>query len=95
MGEGGRKRSVRPRLISARAWQHRSASSLFRREFDHGDIGSDVDGAHVDVCNAAALDWREYYGANCEWLRRVRVRYDPHKVFSFEQSLSLSRESTV
>ncbi|WP_419197986.1 BBE domain-containing protein [Nocardia vinacea] len=37
----------------------------------------------------------EYYGADREWLRQVKARYVPENVFSFEQSVPLSSESTV
>ncbi|MFI7670289.1 BBE domain-containing protein [Nocardia sp. NPDC049526] len=61
-----------------------------------GTLRPYVDGAYVDVPNAAALDReREYYGANCERLRQVKARYDPENAFSFEQSVPLSSESTV
>ena len=47
-------------------------------------------GAYVNVPNAAASNWeREYYGSNRERLRRVKAKYDPENVFSFEQSVPL------
>jgi hypothetical protein len=47
-----------------------------------------VDGAYVNVPNAAASDWEhQYYGSNRERLRQVKATYDPHNVFSFEQSV--------
>jgi FAD/FMN-containing dehydrogenase len=49
-----------------------------------------VDGAYVNVPNAAVADWEhEYYGSNVARLRQVKAAYDPHNVFSFEQSLPL------
>jgi FAD/FMN-containing dehydrogenase len=46
------------------------------------------DGAYVNVPNAPASDWEhEYFGANAERLRQVKAVYDPHNVFSFEQSV--------
>jgi FAD/FMN-containing dehydrogenase len=47
-----------------------------------------VDGAYVNVPNAAASDWEhQYYGSNRERLRQVKATYDPNNVFSFEQSV--------
>jgi hypothetical protein len=47
-----------------------------------------VDGAYVNVPNVSAADWEaQYYGANAERLRRVKAIYDPHNVFTFEQSI--------
>ena len=47
-----------------------------------------VDGAYVNVPNAAAADWEaQYYGANLQRLRHVKTRYDPLNVFNFEQSV--------
>lgn len=48
-------------------------------------------GAYVGVPNAPAADWeREYYGPNRERLRRVKAKYDPENVFSFEQSIPVA-----
>lgn len=50
-----------------------------------------VDGAYVNVPNAAAADWEhQYYGPNAKRLREVKSTYDPHNVFAFEQSVPLS-----
>ena len=49
-----------------------------------------VDGAYVNVPNAAVADWEyEYYGSNVSRLRQVKATYDPHNVFAFEQSIPL------
>jgi len=49
-----------------------------------------VDGAYVNVPNAAMLEWeRAYYGAHAKRLRRIKRKYDPRNVFRFEQSIPL------
>ncbi len=50
-----------------------------------------VDGAYVNVPNAAASDWEtQYYGAHFRRLRHVKTMYDPLNVFNFEQSVPLT-----
>jgi berberine-like enzyme len=53
-----------------------------------------VDGAYVNVPNAAVADWEhEYYGSNVPRLRQLKATYDPYNVFNFEQSLPLPSPS--
>jgi FAD/FMN-containing dehydrogenase len=48
-----------------------------------------VNGAYVNVPNAGMADWaRAYWGAGVDQLRAIKAKYDPHDVFSFEQSIS-------
>lgn len=50
-----------------------------------------VNGAYVNVPNAGMPDWeRAYWGANVERLRRIKARYDPDNVLSYEQSITAS-----
>ena len=50
-----------------------------------------VDGAYVNVPNAAMADWQSaYYGDRYRRLRRVKARYDPSNFFEFEQSIEPS-----
>ena len=42
--------------------------------------------AYVNVPNAPASDG-EYYRCDHDRLRRVKAKYDPENVFSFEQSV--------
>jgi FAD/FMN-containing dehydrogenase len=47
-----------------------------------------VDGAYVNVPNAATADWPEaYYGSKYSRLRRIKAHYDPTNFFQFEQSV--------
>ncbi len=47
-----------------------------------------VDGAYVNVPNAGMPDWeRAYWGDGVDRLRAVKAAYDPHDVFSYEQSV--------
>ena len=49
-----------------------------------------VDGAYVNVPNAAMADWESaYWGPSVERLRTIKATYDPDSVFSFEQGLTL------
>jgi FAD/FMN-containing dehydrogenase len=48
-----------------------------------------VNGAYVNVPNAGMADWATaYWGSNVERLRAIKLKYDPHNVFSFEQGLT-------
>jgi FAD/FMN-containing dehydrogenase len=47
-----------------------------------------VDGAYVNVPNAAMADWATaYWGTNLDRLRTVKSKYDPHNIFRYEQSI--------
>jgi FAD/FMN-containing dehydrogenase len=47
-----------------------------------------VNGAYVNVPNAGMADWESaYWGPNVDRLRAIKAKYDPHNVFSFEQSI--------
>jgi Berberine and berberine like len=47
-----------------------------------------VNGAYVNVPNAGMADWETaYWGAGVDRLRAIKAKYDPHNVFSFEQSI--------
>jgi FAD/FMN-containing dehydrogenase len=47
-----------------------------------------VNGAYVNVPNAAMADWESaYWGANVDRLCMIKAKYDPDNVFSFEQSI--------
>ena len=49
-----------------------------------------VNGAYVNVPNAGMSDWETaYWGPNVDRLRTIKAKYDPNKVFSFEQSIPL------
>lgn len=49
-----------------------------------------VNGAYVNVPNAGVADWETaYWGSNVDRLRAIKAKYDPHDVFSFEQSVRL------
>lgn len=49
-----------------------------------------VDGAYVNVPNAAMAGWEQaYYGKHAKRLRRIKRKYDPRNVFRFEQSIPL------
>ncbi|MCW2913261.1 MAG: FAD-dependent oxygenase [Actinomycetia bacterium] len=44
--------------------------------------------AHVNVPDRAIEDWgTAYYGTHFDRLRVIKRKYDPHEVFSFEQSI--------
>ncbi|MFR9753221.1 FAD-binding oxidoreductase [Nocardia sp. 004] len=45
-------------------------------------------GGYVNVPDRSIADWgAEYYGAHFDRLRAVKAEYDPHEVFTFEQSI--------
>ncbi|MFF3448300.1 FAD-binding oxidoreductase [Streptomyces sp. NPDC002667] len=47
-----------------------------------------VDGAYVNVPNVAMQDWESaYWGDNFDRLREIKVKYDPHNVFQYDQSI--------
>jgi len=47
-----------------------------------------VNGAYVNVPNAGMAAWETaYWGAGVDRLRMVKAKYDPHNVFTFEQSI--------
>jgi FAD/FMN-containing dehydrogenase len=47
-----------------------------------------VNGAYVNVPNAGMAEWESaYWGAGVDRLRAIKAKYDPHNVFSFEQSI--------
>lgn len=47
-----------------------------------------VSGAYVNVPNVGTADWGSaYWGSNLDRLRTIKAKYDPHNVFSFEQSI--------
>jgi hypothetical protein len=48
-----------------------------------------VSGAYSNVPNADSANWRtDYWGTGLDRLDVIKARYDPHRVFSFEQGLS-------
>ncbi|MEV6341580.1 BBE domain-containing protein [Nocardia vinacea] len=55
-----------------------------------GGAGNPIWAMHMPILGEC-----EYYGADCERLPQVKARHDPENVFSFEQSVPLSSESTV
>lgn len=47
-----------------------------------------IDGAYVNVPNAGIPNWEnDYWGPHVERLRRIKTKYDPDNVFTFEQSI--------
>jgi hypothetical protein len=47
-----------------------------------------VDGAYVNVPNAATANWEnDYWGSHVDRLRGIKAKYDPDNVFNFEQSI--------
>lgn len=51
-----------------------------------------VDGAYVNVPNAAMPNWESaYWGGNVDRLRKIKAAYDPDNVFCYEQSIPLIR----
>lgn len=62
----------------------------------HEALSPYVDGAYVNVPNAGIPDWETaYWGRNVDRLSAVKARYDPHNVFSYEQSVPLARSSSL
>ena len=58
-------------------------------EFDAA-LAPYVDGAYVNVPNAAMPEWESaYWGANVDQLRAIKATYDPDSLFSFEQGLTI------
>jgi hypothetical protein len=51
-----------------------------------------IEGGYVNVPDRAIADWgTAYYGTHFARLRALKKKYDPHEVFSFEQSVPLPR----
>ncbi|MFK0258798.1 FAD-binding oxidoreductase [Streptomyces sp. NPDC090445] len=47
-----------------------------------------VNGAYVNVPNIGMQNWETaYWGPNFDRLREIKAKYDPHNVFSYEQSI--------
>lgn len=56
-------------------------------EFDQA-LAPYANGAYVNVPNAGPGEWETaYWGPNVERLRTIKAKYDPHNVFTFEQSI--------
>ncbi|TPG34997.1 FAD-binding oxidoreductase [Mycolicibacterium hodleri] len=50
-----------------------------------------VNGAYVNVPNVGMAGWETaYWGANVDRLYDIKAKYDPHNLFSFEQSIPLA-----
>ena len=48
--------------------------------------------AYTNVPNADMADWETaYWGEGVDRLRAIKAKYDPHNVFSFEQSIPLAQ----
>jgi hypothetical protein len=49
-------------------------------------------GPYTTVPNAGMVDWEHaYWGGNVPRLHEIKAKYDPHDVFSFEQSITPAR----
>ncbi|MFD5814026.1 BBE domain-containing protein [Streptomyces sp. NPDC127038] len=47
-----------------------------------------MDGAYVDLPNVPMQDGESAYcGDNVDRLREIKVKYDPHNVFQYDQSI--------
>ncbi|PYE19232.1 FAD/FMN-containing dehydrogenase [Williamsia limnetica] len=54
----------------------------------HEALAPYVSGAYSNVPNADSANWRtDYWGTGLDRLDVIKARYDPHRVFSFEQGL--------